>query len=69
MRFFSPMVNINVYLINFFLFNLTIQRKNEFLQRNSKPEDREIEKERNNKLTSHGKSGTFLQYSCSRCVV
>ena len=69
MRFFSPMVNKNVYLINFFLFNLTIQRKNEFLQRNSKPEDRAIEKERNNKLTSHGKSGTFLQYSCSRCVV
>lgn len=38
-----------------------LQRKNEFLQRNSKPEDREIEKERNNKLTSHGKSETVAK--------
>ena len=43
---------------------LTFQRKNEFLQRNSKPEDRQIEKQRNNRLTSHGRDGTFLQYSC-----
>ncbi|XP_078370082.1 coiled-coil domain-containing protein 138-like [Oculina patagonica] len=32
-----------------------LQRKNEFLQRGSKPEDKQIEMQRNNKLTSHGK--------------
>lgn len=38
-----------------------LQRKNEFLQRNSKPEDREMEKERNNKLTLHGKNETVTK--------
>ena len=41
----------------FSFFNLTIQRKNEFLQRGSKPEDKQIEKQRNNKVTLHGKEG------------
>ncbi|KAJ7388198.1 hypothetical protein OS493_039284, partial [Desmophyllum pertusum] len=35
--------------------SLKKQRKNEFLQRNSKPDDKQMEKQRNNKLTSHGK--------------
>lgn len=41
-------------------FCFTLQRKNEFLQRSSKPDDKEIEKQRvTNKLTSQGKEGSL----------
>lgn len=35
-----------------------LQRKNEILQRNTKPDDQQFEKTRNNKLTSYGKEET-----------
>ena len=47
-----------LHLLMIIDFCFTLQRKNEFLQRSSKLDDKEIEKQRvTNKLTSQGKEG------------
>ena len=51
------------------MFFISIKRKNEFLQRGPKPDDKQIEKQRNNKLCLHGKEGDCLQFSLWLCVV